>query len=89
MDIDQNTKAFGFSNKDAEDLYKAVLIIVDTEFQNELTKLMDSANTGEGRAHSAGRCNALNDVLAQFQANRDFMLKARIDGKQSNTGQSM
>lgn len=87
-EIDPTTKAFGFANRDAEDLYKAVLVIIDTEFQNELEKLMSQGFVGEQRVHSAGRCSAFNELLAALQANRDFMLKARIDGKQSNPSQS-
>jgi environmental stress-induced protein Ves len=87
-EIDSTTKAFGFANKDAEDLYKAVLILTDAEFQNELEKVMNQTFTGEARVHAAGRCSAFNDMLRLFQANRDYMLKARIDGKQSNPSQS-
>ena len=86
--ISETTKAFGFVNKDAEELYKAVLVIVDTEFQNELINVMEKNVSNEARAHSAGRVSAFNDILRMLQAEREFMLKARIDGNQSKPHQS-
>jgi hypothetical protein len=88
-EIDPNTKAFGFVNKDAEELYKAILVLTDAEFQNELEKVMNQTFVGEARVHAAGRCSAFNDMLRLFQANREYMTNARIDGKQSNPSQSM
>lgn len=87
-DIDATTKAFGFANKDAEELYKAVLVLTDAEFQNELEKVMNQTFVGEARVHAAGRCSAFNDMLRLFQANREYMQKVRIDGKQSNPSQT-
>lgn len=87
-EIEETTKAFGFANKDAEELYKAVLVITDGEFQNEMEKVMNASTQGESRAHAAGRCSAFNDILRLFQANREFMLRSRIDGKQSNPSQT-
>jgi hypothetical protein len=87
--IDPNTKAFGFVNKDAEDLYKAVLVITDENFQNDLVNLMLPQTTGEARAHASGRVSAFNDILRLFQANRDYMLKATAREKQSNPSQSV
>jgi hypothetical protein len=86
--IDQNTKAFGFVNKDAEELYKSVLIITDENFQNDLVTLMLPQTTGEARAHAAGRVSAFNDILRLFQANRDYMLKVTLREKQSNPNQT-
>jgi hypothetical protein len=86
--IDPNTKAFGFVNKDAEELYKAVLIITDENFQNDLVSLMLPQTTGEARAHAAGRVSAFNDILRLFQANRDYMLKVTLREKQSNPNQT-
>lgn len=86
--IDPNTKAFGFVNKDAEELYKAVLIITDENFQNDLVSVMLPQTTGEARAHAAGRVSAFNDILRLFQANRDYMLKVTLREKQSNPNQN-
>lgn len=86
--IDPNTKAFGFINKDAEELYKAVLIITDENFQNDLVTLMLPQTTGEARAHASGRVSAFNDMLRLFQANRDYMLKVSLREKPSNPNQT-
>jgi hypothetical protein len=86
--IDPNTKAFGFVNKDAEELYKAVLIITDENFQNDLVSVMLPQTTGEARAHAAGRVSAFNDILRLFQANRDYMLKVTLREKPSNPNQT-
>jgi hypothetical protein len=85
--IDPNTKAFGFVNVDAAELYKAALVITDEMFQNDLVRIMDPNCVGEVRAHYAGRVAAFNDVLRTFQANRDFMEKV-LQGKQANPDQS-
>jgi hypothetical protein len=86
--IDPSTKAFGFVNKDAEELYKAVLIITDENFQNDLVSVMLPQTTGEARAHAAGRVSAFNDILRLFQANRDYMLKVTLREKPSNPNQT-
>lgn len=86
--IDDTTKAFGFVNTDAEELYKAVLVLLDTEFQNALINTMNPKVTGEERAHAAGMVSAYNDALRLFQANRDFMMKVRTGEKQTNASQS-
>lgn len=88
MSIDPNTKAFGFVNTDAEELYKSVLVLLDAEFQNTLITVMNPATTGEQKAFACGQVSAFNDALRLFQANRDFMLKVRTGEKQSNAGQS-
>ena len=88
MEIDQNTKAFGFANKDAEELYKSALLILDTEFQNALIQVMNPKVTGEEKAFVTGQMTAYNDALRLFQANREFMEKVRTGEKQSNAGQS-
>jgi hypothetical protein len=89
MEIDKTTKAFGFVNKDAEELYKAVLLLLDTEFQNTLMQVMNPKVTGEEKAFASGQLTAYNDALRLFQANREFMEKVRTGEKQSNTGQSV
>jgi hypothetical protein len=86
--IDPNTKAFGFVNNDAEELYKAVLVITDENFQNDLVSVMLPQTTGEARAHAAGRVSAFNDILRMFQANRDYMLKVTMREKPSNPNQT-
>jgi len=85
---DPNTKAFGFVNADAEELYKAVLVLCDEQFQNDLIRVMDPTCHGETRAHFSGRVSAFNDMLRLFQANREYMLKLTLRGKQTNPAQS-
>lgn len=88
-EIDPQTKAFGFVNSDAQELYNQVLVLLDTEFQNSLIQVMNPKVQGEERAHYAGAASAYNDALRLFQANREFMLKVRYpDEKQSNANQS-
>ena len=86
--IDPQTKAFGFVNKDAEELYTQILVLLDTEFQNSLLQVMNPKVQGEEKAHYAGAASAYNDALRLFQANRDFMLKVRTGEKQTNATQS-
>ena len=88
MEIDANTRSFGFVNKDAEELYNAVLVLLDAEFQNCLVTVMNPKVVGEEKAFAAGQVAAYNDALRLFQANRDFMMKARTGEKQSNAAQS-
>ena len=49
-EIDDNTKSFGFTNTDADALYKAVLVITDENFQNDLIRVMEAKTVGEERA---------------------------------------
>lgn len=86
--IDPQTKAFGFVNADAEELYKQVLVLLDTEFQNSLIQVMNPKVQGEERAHYAGAASAYNDALRLFQANREFMTKVRTGEKHTNATQS-
>lgn len=88
MEIDQNTRTFGFVNKDAEELYNSVLFLLDAEFQNCLITVMNPKVVGEEKAFAVGQITAYNDALRLFQANRDFMTKVRTGEKQSNSGQS-
>lgn len=88
MQIDPNTRPFGFVNKDAEELYNAVLVLLDTEFQNALIQVMNPKVTGEEKAFASGQVTAFNDALRLFQANRELMVKVRTGEKQSNTGQT-
>lgn len=87
-EIDANTKAFGFTNTDADSLYKAVLVITDENFQNDLIRVMEAKTVGEERAFYSGRVAAFNDLLRLFQANREFMMKVR-EGKQTNPSQNV
>jgi hypothetical protein len=86
-EIDENTKAFGYANTDADALYKAILVITDENFQNDLIRVMEAKVVGEERAFFSGRVAAFNDLLRLFQANRDFMMKVR-EGKQTNPAQN-
>jgi hypothetical protein len=86
-EIDENTKAFGFSNTDATALYKAVLLITDENFQNDLIRVMEAKTLGEERAYYSGRVAAFNDLLRLFQANKDYMDKVR-EGKHVNPSQN-
>ena len=88
MSLDENTRAFGFANKDAEELYNAVLLLLDSEFQNALVTVMNSKVVGEEKAFAAGQVAAYNDALRLFQANRDYMMKLRTGEKQSNPNQT-
>ena len=88
MSLDENTRAFGFVNKDAEELYNAVLLLLDSEFQNALVTVMNSKVVGEEKAFAAGQVAAYNDALRLFQANRDYMMKLRTGEKQSNPNQT-
>lgn len=87
-EIDANTKAFGFTNTDADSLYRAVLVITDENFQNDLIRVMEAKTVGEERAFYSGRVAAFNDLLRLFQANREFMMKVR-EGKQTNPSQNV
>ena len=88
MEIDANTRSFGFVNKDAEELYNAVLVLLDAEFQNSLVTVMNPKVVGEEKAFAAGQVAAYNDALRLFQANRDFMLKVRTGEKHTKADQS-
>lgn len=88
MEIDPNTKAFGFVNKDAEEVYKAILVLLDAEFQNCLVTVMNPKVVGEEKAFAVGQITAYNDALRLFQANRDFMMKVRTGEKHTKADQS-
>ena len=88
MEIDANTRSFGFVNKDAEELYNAVLVLLDAEFQNCLVTVMNPKVVGEEKAFAAGQVAAYNDALRLFQANREFMTKVRTGEKHAKPDQS-
>lgn len=54
------------------EMFKAVLIVIDASLQFELARVMSVSTTGEARAHSAGRLDALNDMLVELQHRRDM-----------------
>ena len=64
-------KAFMFRSNESADLYKAVLVICDLALQIEMSKVMSSGTLGEARIHSAGRMDAINDMLIEFQKLRE------------------
>lgn len=69
-------KAFQFKTSEGEELYKAVLVVCDLALQIEMSKVMSPDNVGEGRTHSAGRLDAINDMLLEIQRLRE---EARAD----------
>lgn len=70
---------FGYTSTDVENFHKAVLVAVDAMLQQEMLKVMSPGTTGEARIHSAGRMDALNDVLVELQDKRTNALKAKVD----------
>lgn len=72
-------KAFNFRDKEAQDLYKAVLTVLDLALQIEMGKVMNANTLGEQRTHAAGRLDAINDVLVEFQ-------KLRSEAEAKRTG---
>ena len=52
------------------EMFKSVLIVIDMSLQIELSRVMSASTTGEARAHSAGRLDALNDMLVELQSRR-------------------
>lgn len=70
-------KAFMFRERESEELYKAVLSVCDLALQIEMGKVMSSTNTGEGRIHSCGRLDAINDLLIEFQKLREEAITHR------------
>jgi hypothetical protein len=69
-------KAFQFRTPEGEDLYKAVLVVCDLALQIEMSKVMSANTIGESRIHSAGRMDAINDMLLEVQRLRE---EARSD----------
>jgi hypothetical protein len=69
--------AFGATDPNASELFKAVLVVIDFALQIEMGKVMSPATTGEARVHSAGRLDALNEILVHLQDRRDAALKPK------------
>ena len=74
---------FSRQSIDVEEYHKAVLVLIDSALQQEMLKVMSPATTGEARIHSAGRMDALNDMLVEIQDKRTSALKSKED--QSNS----
>jgi hypothetical protein len=64
-------KAFMFRTPESEELFKAVLMTCDLGLQIEMGKVMASNVTPDQRTHSAGRLDAINDLLLEFQKLRE------------------
>lgn len=64
-------KSFQFRTHEGEDLYKAVLVVCDLALQIEMSKVMSPNTLGEARIHSAGRMDAINDMLLEIQRLRE------------------
>lgn len=62
------------------EMFKSVLIVIDASLQIELSKVMSPSTTGEARTHSAGRLDALNDMLVELQNRR----QAAISGTKAS-----
>ena len=69
--------AFGATDPNSAELFKAVLIVVDYALQLEMAKVMSPSTIGEARTHSAGRLDALNEILVHLQDRRDAALKPK------------
>jgi hypothetical protein len=69
-------KAFQFRTAEGEDLYRTVLVVCDLALQIEMSKVMSANTVGEARIHSAGRLDAINDMLLEIQRLRE---EARAD----------
>lgn len=64
-------KSFQFRTSEGEDLYKSVLVVCDLALQIEMSKVMSANTVGEARIHSAGRLDAINDMLLEIQRLRE------------------
>jgi hypothetical protein len=69
-------KSFQFRTNEGEDLYRSVLVVCDLALQIEMSKVMSANTVGEARIHSAGRLDAINDMLLEIQRLRE---EARAD----------
>jgi hypothetical protein len=58
------------------EMFKAVLVVIDMSLQIEMSRVMSAGTTGEARIHSAGRLDALNDILVELQSRRDVAISA-------------
>ncbi len=69
--------AFGATDPNSVELFKAVLVVIDYALQIEMARVMAPSTTGEARAHSAGRLDALNEMLVHLQDRRDAALNPK------------
>lgn len=69
--------AFGATDPNSAELFKAVLVVIDYALQIEMARVMAPSTTGEARVHSAGRLDALNEILVHLQDRRDAALKPK------------
>jgi hypothetical protein len=69
--------AFRATDPNSEELFKAILIVIDYSLQIEMARVMSASTIGEARAHSAGRMDALNEILVHLQDRRDTALKTK------------
>jgi hypothetical protein len=70
-------KAFMFREQESQELYKNILVVCDLALQIEMSKVMSLNTLGEARIHAAGRMDAINDLLLEFQKLREEALKHR------------
>jgi hypothetical protein len=56
------------------EMFKAILVVIDMSLQIEMSKVMSAGTVGEARVHSAGRLDALNDILVELQSRRDVAM---------------
>lgn len=70
-------KAFMFREQESQELYKNILVVCDLALQIEMAKVMSLNTLGEARIHAAGRMDAINDLLLEFQKLREEALKHR------------
>ncbi len=64
-------KSFQFRTPEGEELYKSFLVVCDLALQIEMSKVMSATTVGEARIHSAGRMDAINDMLLEVQRLRE------------------
>lgn len=64
-------KSFQFRTPEGEELYKSFLVVCDLALQIEMSKVMSATTIGEARIHSAGRMDAINDMLLEVQRLRE------------------
>lgn len=70
-EVNQNIqRALSDQSLHCNEMFKAVLIVIDTALQFELGRVMSAGTVGEARTHSAGRLEALNDMLVELQNRR-------------------
>ena len=65
------------------EMFKAILVVIDMSLQIEMSRVMAASSVGEVRIHSAGRLDALNDILVELQSRRDVAISG-TNAAQSN-----